>query len=689
MQPYVMTLLLVSTVGFFIWTARRRWKLMLIGPGENRFDQIGKRLNLTLKYAIGQARMPRYQWSGLAHVLVFFGFLVLLLRSLILWSRGYVADSSLWLFGPDQSLGMIYGVLKDTFILLVILGVIIFFYYRVIKKLPRLTLHFEGTLILWIIFIMMVADLLYDGARMAGSGEFHKVEYAGYFLGKLLEGSSPGALTFLEHLGFWTHSALVLIFLNILPYSKHFHIITAIPNVFAQELNPPGRLVPVEDMEGKIEREETLGVATIDNLSWKSIMDLYTCTECGRCSEVCPANNTGKQLSPKNLCTDLRDHLYSRQDEVMKLCPAASPVQNPDDSTAAESSAPGNKLEPVSLISDDLIKPEVVWACTTCRSCEEECPVFNTYVDKIVDMRRNLAMEQGVFPDELQNAFRGLENSGNPWSYPPDDRMQWAEGLEIKTAAEHPDFDILFWVGCAGAFEPRARNTTIATAKLLQAAEVNFAVLGLEETCTGDAARRAGNEFLFQMMAEQNVEILYGYNVKKILTTCPHCFNTLQNEYQDYGGDYEVINHTDFLAELLRQGKLKPQKEIRATVTFHDSCYLGRYNNIYDSPREILQAIPGVTLAEPELTRDRGMCCGAGGAQMFKEEEEGQVRINNDRTRQLLQTLGSTKNNGTKIISSACPFCMTMLTDGLGDEEREDIQQLDVAQMLCQSALEG
>jgi Fe-S oxidoreductase len=665
-----MTLLLVSTLGLFAWTARRRWRLLQVGGAESRWNALGQRVGLTLRYAIGQLRMYRYRGSGIAHIIVFAGFGALLLRSVVLWGRGYNEDFDLLLFGPTQPLGMIYAVVKDTFALLVMLGVAIFFYYRVIKKIPRLTRSSEGVIILFIIWIMMAADILYDGARMALRDDFHAVEYAGAAVGHLLVylQCSPGVLRVLEHVGFWTHSSLVLIFLNLLPYSKHFHVITAIPNVFTMSLQPRGRLAPIEDMEGRIEREEPLGVATIDHYSWKGLLDLYTCTECGRCSDVCPATRTGKLLSPKEFTVQLRDHLYTRQDEAMGLNGDAA-------------------LEPRPVVVEDIIKPEVLWACTTCRACEEECPVFITYVDKIVDLRRNLVMEQAEFPDELQNAFRGLETSGNPWSYPAEDRLQWTAGLDIPLISDQPDAEVLFWVGCAPAFDARARNVTIATAKLLKHAGVNFAILGPEETCTGDPARRAGNEFLFQMMAEQNCEMLNEYEIKKILTTCPHCFNTLLNEYPDFGGRFEVRHHTDYLFDLVRAGRLQPSHAVEATITYHDSCYLGRYNDIYDSPREILKRIPGVTLREPEATRDRGMCCGAGGAQMFKEEEAGDVRVNEERTGQLLKVLNNPSSDCASVVSSACPFCMRMLTDGLSGAEREDVQQLDVAEVLYRAVI--
>ncbi len=669
MSALVMTLLLLAGWGFFAWTVRRRWRLMRIGRPLGRGDRVADRLKLTLQFAIGQARMPRYQWSGLAHILVFGGFMVLLLRSLILWGRGYDADFNMGWFGPDQPLGMIYAVLKDTFVLLVLAGTFIFVYYRAVRKLPRLTLNREGLVILGIIAAMMAADLLYDGARMARPDQpAHGVEYAGFLLSKGLHGLPPATLRLMEHAGFWTHSALVLIFLNLLPYSKHFHIITAIPNVFAMDLSPRGRLAPIEDMEGKIEREETLGIATLADLSWKGILDLYTCTECGRCSDVCPATRSGKLLSPKHLAVDLRDQLYARQNEVM--------------------TAGGHGDSPVhtqAVVGGTGIKPEVLWACTTCRACEEECPVFITYVDKIVDLRRNLVMERAEFPEALQNAFRGLETSGNPWSYPADDRLQWTAGLDIPLVSDKPDAAVLFWVGCAPAFDARARAVTIATARLMQHAGIDFAILGMEETCTGDPARRAGNEFLFQMLAAQNCTVLNGYSVKKIVTTCPHCFNTLRNEYPDFGGHFEVVHHTAFLCDLVRAGALAPRHAVRARVTYHDSCYLGRYNNDYDSPRALLAAIPGVELVEPEMTRDRGMCCGAGGAQMFKEEESGDTRVNALRTGQLLEVLHP--GPSTRVVSSACPFCMRMLTDGIAAADREDVQQLDVAEVLCRSVL--
>ncbi|MFQ5462387.1 MAG: (Fe-S)-binding protein [Phycisphaerae bacterium] len=720
MNPTAMALLLVVGWGVFAYSANRRWKLMRVGTEAHRFDRPGRRVRSMLKYAFAQFRMRRYPISGMAHTLVFVGFLVLLLRSLMLWGRGFDETFDLGFLDPHGRPGQVYGLLKDFFAVLVTIGALIFFYYRVAKKLPRLTHNTEAIVILVIIIVMMGADILYDGAERAYSialiryvqtyqhttdaspasdarrnadshyehpplarARFDIWEPAGSVAAMGLQSLPPRVLHFLYHAGFWTHSALVLIFLNLLPYSKHFHVITAIPNVYLQNLDPPGKLPNLEDIEGKLEREETLGIKRIDQFSWKSILDLYTCTECGRCSDHCPAANTGKKLSPKHFTIDLRDFLYRHEATLVAAKAGGGEARAPEASAAQANEGDGSDGAAFEDLAGSVIDPEVLWACTSCRACEQECPVFITYVDKIVDMRRYLVQEKAEFPAELQTAFRGLETNANPWNFSSSDRAAWADGLDIKTLAEHPEAEVLFWVGCAPSFDERAKKVTRATVTLLKRAGVDFAILGQEEQCTGDPARRAGNEFLFQMLAQANVEVLSGYGVekKKIVTTCPHCFNTLLNEYPDFGGHYEVIHHTTFLEQLIREGKLKPVKAINQRVAYHDSCYLGRHNEVYDAPREALKAIPGVTLVEPQETRDRGMCCGAGGAQMFKEEEPGDERVNVVRTKQLLDA-------GPDAISSACPFCMRMLTDGLAAHDKEEMPQLDIAEMLLESVME-
>lgn len=676
MNPIVMTLVLLIAVGLFAWQAARRWRLMTLGPNENRFDQVGERLARTWRFAFAQQRMRRYPAAGLAHLAIFFGFLVLLINSLILFGRGYSPGFTFWgLFARDFWLGAAYSLVKDLFIILVIIGTLVFFHYRLIARLKRMTLSAEGLLILLIIFVMMIADVVYWGADEVRSARaashaaaFSWASPAGSLMALALQGTGEGALTALWHAGFWMHTCLVLLFLNLLPQSKHFHVITAIPNVFLQNLGPKGRLPKVEDIEGKIEREETLGLARIDQLSWKAALDLYTCTECGRCTDHCPANQTGKLLSPKHLTLAMRDYLYHNE---KKLVAGGNGCAGGDGDG-------GKKVSPADPLVPDFIKPEVLWACVTCVACETECPVFISYVDKIVELRRNLVMEKSEFPAELQNAFQGIERNANPWSFPPDQRAAWTEGLDVPRMAEKQQADVLLWVGCSASFDERAKKIARATACLLKAAGVDFAILGEEEMCTGDPARRAGNEFLFQMMAQTNIETLNKYKFNQIVTVCPHCYNTLGNEYADFGGKYAVVHHSQFLSQLVRQGKLKPRNSVNSRVVYHDSCYLGRYNEIYEEPRDALRAIPGLTLVEPAKTRDRGMCCGAGGAQMFKEEEHGQERINQRRVQQLL-------DSGAQTVASACPFCQRMLIDGLADKQREDVPEFDIAELLWKS----
>ena len=698
MQPIVMSLGLLAGFGFFAYSAWQRWKLMMVAKApDNRADRFGARFAAMLKYAVGQTRMVRYPLSGLAHILVFFGFGVLLLNTLILWGRGYYTGFDFWLFGEDQVLGQIYFFLRDIFTVLVILGVLVFAYYRLIGRLERLTLNVEGALILGIIFTMMFADLFYEGAefvrnaRAAGAEgpAFHAFAPFGSMFAAMLAGLGDGPLTFVWHAGFWMHSFLVLLFLNLLPFGKHFHVVTVLPNVFLLNLDGIGRIKTLQDIEGKLEREETLGVKTVEDLSWKSVLDLYTCTECGRCTDQCPANSTGKKLSPKHLSITLRDHMYENADFLMKTASAGSngaATAEGGEGDSAENATAACALkenEKFWLVQEGLVDPEIIWACTTCGACEQECPVFISYVDKIVGLRQHMVMEMGEFPAELQNAFKGMETVGNVYSFANEQRADWAEGLDVPLMAEKQEAELLYWVGCAPSFDDRSRKVARAFAQLMKEAGVDFAILGPEEMCTGDAARRAGNEYLFQMYAQQNCETMNQYKFKRIVTTCPHCYNTLANEYGDFGGNYEVVHHTELLAELMRAGKLRPQHNVAGTVTYHDSCYLGRYNDVYDAPREILRAIPGLRVIEPKETRDRGMCCGAGGAQMWKEEEPGKERVSHARTKQLLNVLPGRDSSCT--VASACPFCMTMLSDGLKDLEFEDVSQLDVAELLLRS----
>lgn len=752
MNPPLMIGLIVVAHAVFFWSVLKRWQLLRVARPAMRFDRIDERLLATWQYAFKQEKMDYYQPAGLAHKLIFGGFIVLLLRTLILWGRGIDPSFSLFILGPDASLGKVYEFAKDLVAVGVVFGALTFVYFRAIRPQKRMTLHWEGLLILGIITVMMIADMAYDGASLvlvtrgkefcAAGGiasastcrtigaivapfagaehpEIHWSAFpspAGSLFASLFDKwkLGPTALTTIAQSGFWIHATLVLIFLNLLPHSKHFHVITGIPNVFFKDMTPPGRLQPMAENAEKLMEvvgavaemsdptSAPVGIARIEHFSWKSVLDFYTCTECGRCSDNCPAHRTGKILSPKHLTLALRDHLYQHQEEIVE-----SEMAWPPQSATSQSPREEGEADPAGLVAEveggaglreavsratgftpmdlvpNVIHPDVLWACTSCRACEEQCPVLISFVDKITDMRRNLVMVRGEFPHELQKPFQGMEVNGNPWNLSRMDRAAWSDGLDIPTFAEKPTAEVLYWVGCAASYDDRAKKVARATAKLLKQAGVDFAILGKEENCTGDPARRAGNEFLFAMLAEGNAATLNGYKeqggMKTVVTACPHCFNSLKNEYPDFGAKLEVVHHSDFLLGLLVEQKLVPIKAVEGRVAYHDSCYLGRYNGVYESPREILRSIPGVELVEVEYwNKQRGLCCGAGGAQMWMEEQNTN-RVNVKRTLQMIDT-------GAKTIASGCPFCMTMLTDGVKSQNLEDqIKQMDIAELLEQS----
>jgi Fe-S oxidoreductase len=747
MGPIAMSAIMVAAFAMFAWSASRRWQLLQVGEPSSRLDHVSTRLRGVWRYAFRQEKMDYYNPAGIAHKAIFTGFVLLLLRTLILWGRAFYPSWNFFILGPTDPIGEAYEFAKDIIATFVVLGVMVFLYYRVIRPQKRMTLSGEGILILCIIATMMIADMVYDGASldlaakklalcsgpsvispivgaattMAAtpsqcdainiitaplSPDAHATyslwpSPAGSFFAVLFSNLRPGALIFLSRAGFWTHSTLVLVFLNLLPHSKHFHVITAIPNVFLRDLRPAGRLRPMAENAEKLGEKvmaagelpdptaAAVGISRIEHFEWKALLDFYTCTECGRCSDNCPAHQTGKVLSPKHLTLALRDHLYHREDELVHR--AAKPK---DGDAAAPVDTTAFNLVP------NAIHPDVLWACTTCRACEEQCPVLISYVDKIVDMRRNLVLVRNEFPHELQKPFQAMEVNGNPWNLSRVDRAAWSDGLDVPTMADKPTAEVLYWVGCAASYDDRAKKIARAIAKLLKQAGVDFAILGQEESCTGDPARRAGNEFLFAMLAEGNAATLNGYKdqggAKKVITTCPHCFNSLKNEYPDFGAKLEVVHHTDFLLGLLAEGRLTPTRGVSGRVIYHDSCYLGRYNGVYEAPREILRRIPGVELVEAEYwNKQRGLCCGAGGAQMWMEEQN-QDRVSVKRTLQLVDGLGrapagaqaNAEAPSSKTIASACPFCMTMLTDGLKAKSlEEEIKQMDVAELLEQSCV--
>jgi Fe-S oxidoreductase len=472
----------------------------------------------------------------------------------------------------------------------------------------------------------------------------------------------------------WLHLIILFGFLNFLPYSKHFHVLTALFNIYFRELEPHKN---IKKMDLEVEH---FGANRIQDFTWKQLLDLYTCTECGRCKEVCPTTLTGKPLRPKNFGNDLRDYLYASPLEQMKQ---DKPV--PEDRLLLGGEVPeGSKWEmgheEPPWTEKELggkISRDTVWACTTCGYCEWACPLHITFVDKLVQMRRYLTLEESDFPAEAQVGFKGMERQGNPWNLPQADRGKWADGLEVPVMAEEPEVEYLFWVGCAGAYDAAGQKVSTALAKLLKAAGVKFAILGSEETCTGDSARRLGNEYLFQTLAETNIETLNGYKVQKIVTNCPHCLNTLKNEYPAFGGNYEVIHGTELVAQLVADGRLKMTHEVKAHLAYHDPCYLARYNGVVDAPRALLKAIPGVKLTEIKQHGEAAMCCGAGGGRMWLEEKLGS-RVNHLRLEQTLET----KAEGVAV---ACPFCNVMLNNAAGETGHEGFTTTDVLELAARS----
>ena len=665
MSPNVVFLLiLLVSLGVFILSAVRLVRQLRIGKSENRFDQILARIRTTLTVALAQSKILREPVAGILHVLIFWGFLVLLFAVLESIAEGLVSGFSFEFLGP---LYQPLVLLQEVFTGLVILAVLGALVRRYIVRPKRLEVDrhakIDATIILVLILLVMVSTLGQNAARLAlegTQGAWGRV-LSGQLAG-LIDSSEVQSVSTLFSLFWWLHMILVLGFLNYLPYSKHLHVLTAVPNVFFSSLRPRGELRPL-DLEA--ENVDTFGASDVEHLTWKQLLDGYTCTECGRCTASCPANITGKTLSPRRIITDVRDRLKEKGPLVL------TGIKAEDVKTSNEKN-PFDKM-----LLHDFITPEELFACTTCMACVQECPVAIEHVGTIVDLRRNLVLMESAFPPEVQVVFRNLENNYAPWAFSSSSRADWAEGLDVPRLADVGEVDVLFWVGCAGSYDSRYVKVSQAIVRLLKRAGVSFAILGTEEKCNGDPARRIGNEYLAQTLIKENVETLGKYRFRKILTACPHCFNTLANEYPQFGPTHDVMHHSDFLLGLVKEGKLSARNTVKSKVTYHDSCYLGRYNEIYDSPRSTLASVPGVELVEMQRTRSRGFCCGAGGGRMWMEEKEG-TRVNIERTEEALET-------GADIVGTACPFCMTMLTDGMKEKDGEGKTQVkDIAEILLE-----
>jgi len=598
---------------------------------------------------VGQRKLFLRLVPGLMHAAIFWGFVVLLPT---------IAEAAIAIVDRDGHLPLIgdtawFAWIVDMFAVAVLAGVVVAVVIRKVQRPDRFRgSHLdEADRILLMITAIVVSLLLWQAARIALGLTEVEGPVSGW-LASAFDGLDAVALERTERALVWIHLLLVLGFLVYLPGSKHLHIVTAAPNVWLAKAGPAGRLEPLRiDLEGP-EEDLRFGAAVATDLTRKQTLDLFSCTECGRCQDVCPAWATGKPLSPKLLIMGLRDHVAA--------------------------GAPFGEIELQPLVPN-AVTDEVVWDCVTCGACVQECPVDIEHVDTIIDLRRHLVMAESRFPSEAGALLRGVEGAGeNPWGQPASARMDWAAGLDVRVlAAGDPAPEVLFWVGCAGAFDERAREATRSTVRLLQAAGIDVAVLGQRESCTGDPARRMGHEFLFQTLAERNVSTLNEAGVTTIVASCAHCFNTLANEYPDYGGAYEVVHHSELLARLVRDGRLHPSRESVA-VTYHDACYLGRHNGKYDAPREVLTAATG-EITEMPRNRERGFCCGAGGAK-FWMEEGGDARINETRFAEAAAT-------GADVVATACPFCLVMLDDA-SNAAGEGPEVADVATLLARSTLD-
>lgn len=663
LESFLFAIVFLFAAGFFLRNVYRYFAMLCLGRWENRFDLLWSRFKGMILYAFIQLRVVSEKF-GINHFVLFWGFMVLLLINFQFIVAGIFPRFSFEFLGHVP-----YGILlflADIMSLAVLMSVVVAVIRRIFFRPPHIEATFEAFFILSLVAFLMAAYFgLHAAEIQLGDDTMKAWVPLSSGLSSLFTGVDSDTTHLLSRCFWWIHAIILLFFLNYLPYSKHLHILTAIPNCFFRSFSFVNTLPRMTFRKGL-----TFGVSKIVQFSWKDLLDFFSCTECGRCQAACPANNTGKELNPRILIHQGKMNLLKNGRAILSSRPADTLAEAPDDAAMV-----------VPLINhqkEESISTEAIWECTTCGACMEKCPVFIEHVPKLLWMRRHLVMEKASFPGELINFFENSEQRFNPWGIAPSERTKWAQGLDIKILSEGMKVDYLFFVGCAGAFDSRNRQVAVAVSHILNAANLSWGILGTEEKCCGDSQRRLGNEYVFDQLARSNVELIRKYNIKKIVTHCPHCFNVLKNDYRQFGADFGVIHHTQLLSDLLGKGIITLKAKADGKTVIHDSCYLGRYNGIYHEPREILKvASGGNPPLEMKRRENKSFCCGAGGGRMWMEEKVGK-RIYLERTQEALQTNPST-------IAVACPYCLTMFEDGVKDEKaQETVKVKDIAEIISE-----
>ena len=668
-EPFLFFFTFVA-LAIFAYGVYRRWQLWVaLGKPERRMDRLGERIRSLLVNGLVQWKTFRDPYPGIMHGLIFFGFFVLIFGAAFDATEFHIAEPLGWAFLRGR-VYIVFSFLMDLFGVAVLIGVLTAIYRRYVQRPDRL--GYQGkpdntpddAIALLFILGIIVTGFIIEALRIRVTYPPWEVwSFGGWFLAKAFASVDPGTAQILHKLFWWTHTFLALGFIAYIPYSRLMHIITTPANHFMVSLQPVGAIEPIRDFE----TAESFGVGKLEEFTKKQIFDSDACTRCGRCQDGCPAYLSGKPLSPKKLIQDLKSYW-------LEQAPAAVAAKRAAASAVAEAEGQGAEK---ALVGGTIDLHEL-WACTNCLYCQENCSASIEHVPKIIQMRQYKVLTEADFAPELQLTFRNIENNSNPWGIGSHLRADWAKELGIKTLAEEPNVEYLFYVGCAGSFDDRGKKVSTAFAKILKAAGVSFGILGTEEGCCGDSAMRGGNEYLYQTLAQANIDVMKRYNVKKIIATCPHGYNALKKDYPHFGGEFEVLHHTEIIAGLIARGKILLKKPVEGLFTYHDSCFLGRYNGIYDQPRNILKAVPGLKLTEMERNLAKSFCCGAGGARMWMEEDIGD-RINNMRTDQAIAT-------GADRIAVGCPFCLTMLSDGIKDRKKEEgMAALDIAEIVWKS----